>query len=367
MAFCRKEMMGMALIALLVGCSSAGGAGQTAASLPPVPMPESPRTLVVVNSLSKDSLTVGSYYAKRRGIPISNIVMVEVPEEEEILRDQYKAKIENPVMEATRGKTIDYIVTTKGMPLRIKDGWQWSVDAFLTAMDTQFQPLASTKAEDIRKNINPFFGQKDPFSHDRTQMYLTCRIDGYTVEDCKKLIDRSIEAKPSDGPFLLDEAENRNEGGFGELQRSLPRAAAMLKERGKKAILDTGPTYVVPDEPLAGYCSWGSNDAAYKSDLYKKLKFQPGALAETFVSTSGRTFRPTTGGQSLIADLVTQGVTGVKGYVSEPFVFALCRPEILFDRYVSGSNLAESFYAASPTVKWKDVVIGDPLCRPYKR
>jgi hypothetical protein len=28
-------------------------------------------------------------------------------------------------------------------------------------------------------------------------------------------------------------------------------------------------------------------------------------------------------------------------------------------------NLAEAFYAASPVIRWKDVVIGDPLCRPY--
>ncbi|HLO98551.1 MAG TPA: hypothetical protein VK171_08145, partial [Fimbriimonas sp.] len=66
------------------------------------------------------------------------------------------------------------------------------------------------------------------------------------------------------------------------------------------------------------------------------------------------------------ADLIAQGVTGVKGYVSEPFTFALCRPEIMFDRYTKGFNLAEAFYASSPVVKWKDIVVGDPLCRPFK-
>ena len=39
----------------------------------------------------------------------------------------------------------------------------------------------------------------------------------------------------------------------------------------------------------------------------------------------------------------------------------------LFDRYVSGFNLAESFYAASLVTYWKDIVIGDPLCRPYAK
>ena len=40
-------------------------------------------------------------------------------------------------------------------------------------------------------------------------------------------------------------------------------------------------------------------------------------------------------------------------------------PDILFDRYVRGATLAESFYAASYMVLWKDLVIGDPLCAPY--
>ena len=116
-----------------------------------------------------------------------------------------------------------------------------------------------------------------------------------------------------------------------------------------------------------GYASWGSNDSAFDNEKYKGIKFLPGALCETFVSTSGRTFRPTTGGQSLIADLVASGVTGVKGYVSEPYTFALAKPNILFDRYTSGRNLAESFYAASMVLKWKDIVIGDPLCSPYTK
>ena len=64
-------------------------------------------------------------------------------------------------------------------------------------------------------------------------------------------------------------------------------------------------------------------------------------------------------------DLIAQGVTGVKGYVSEPYTFALIDPDVLFDRYVRGAMLAEAFYAASRMVLWKDLVIGDPLCAPY--
>ena len=92
-----------------------------------------------------------------------------------------------------------------------------------------------------------------------------------------------------------------------------------------------------------------------------------GALTDTAVSSSGRTFLPTEGGQSLIADLIAQGVSGAKGYSDEPLVQAIASPSILFDRYTRGWTLAESLYAASALVGWEDIVIGDPLCRAYPR
>lgn len=70
-------------------------------------------------------------------------------------------------------------------------------------------------------------------------------------------------------------------------------------------------------------------------------------------------------GQSLIADPVVGGVTGVKGDCDEPLLQAVASPTILFDRYTKGWTLAESFYAASRFVGWEDIVIGDPLCAPY--
>jgi hypothetical protein len=108
--------------------------------------------------------------------------------------------------------------------------------------------------------------------------------------------------------------------------------------------------------------SWGSNDGGYNASVYHSITFAPGAVSETAVSTSGRTLLPTTGGQSLVADLIAQGTSGVKGYVTEPYLDSMASPTVLFDLYSSGRNLAESYYAASRFVWWKDVVLGDPLC-----
>jgi Flp pilus assembly protein TadD len=52
--------------------------------------------------------------------------------------------------------------------------------------------------------------------------------------------------------------------------------------------------------------------------------------------------------------------------VSEPYVDGAVRPDILFPAYLKGLNLAESFYLATPSLSWQTVVIGDPLCAPFR-
>ncbi|MEE9150975.1 MAG: putative Ig domain-containing protein, partial [Thermoplasmata archaeon] len=92
----------------------------------------------------------------------------------------------------------------------------------------------------------------------------------------------------------------------------------------------------------------------------------PGALAETYVSTGGRSFNyPTNYGQSLVADLIRDGVTGVKGYVYEPYLSACAHPDILFDAYTQGFYSGESYYMASGYLGWMDCVVGDPKVSPY--
>lgn len=321
------------------------------------------------NAASEDSREVAQYYATRRQIPASNIVRIDCPAEEEISESDYRRAIEGPVRAniRTNPNEIDFIVLTKGIPIRLSDDQHYSVDAWLAAGDLPITPIVQISRESLIQSVNPYFNAREPFSSKKFGFTLVTRLDGYTVEDCKSLVDHSISAKPEKGPFLLDEADNRKSESYLPIQKGLDRAAAILNAKGFTVDLDRTPAFLAPDERLAGYASWGSNDAAFDLATYQKIRFKPGALCETFVSTSGRTFRPTRGGQSLIADLIANGVTGVKGYVSEPFTFALAKPDILFDRYTNGMNLAESFYAASQFLKWKDVVIGDPLCEPYRK
>ncbi len=329
---------------------------------------DSRRVLVVYNANSDSGKEIADYYVMRRHIPSNNVLRLNCGATEDIGQTDFLRDILAPIRLKVKNSAaqIDFIVLTKGVPIRM-DVMGYAVDAWVAAMDLPITPIKELTDEGMAKSLNPYFSKDEPFSSKKFGFYLVTRLDGYTVSDCKDLVDHSLLAKPEKGPFLLDESNNRGSAGYIEMQDCLTAAAKSLKAKGFDATDENTEKFIAPSERLAGYASWGSNDGSFKLDTYKQLRFKPGALAETFVSTSGRTFNATTGGQSLIADLIANGVTGVKGYVSEPYTFALARTEILFDRYTGGRNLAESFYAASRFLKWKDVVIGDPLCSPYAK
>lgn len=335
----------------------------------------------------------------------------------------YRRDIEAPVRAYLNSHSgIDFIVLTKGIPIRIDGAGEgngvdrFSLDSHLAALDYQDLPgavrveVADPAYEAGTLKVfhrhfraypwaNRFWNSHERFSHARFGGYLVTRLDGYTVTDAEALTTRSVQAeqladagKTPGGAIVLDVAPERGftdkrlqpysilserksthdevrivseRAHLGDFNSDMQVAGALLSERRIPVELDESDWFVGNRTGLMGYVSWGSNDGHYEVAAYHSLRFAPGALAETAVSSSARTFLPTQGGQSLIADLVAQGVTGVKGYVDEPLIQAVAAPSIVFDRYTRGWTLAESLYAASALVGWEDIVIGDPLCRAY--
>jgi len=319
--------------------------------------------LVVENTRSDDSVAIANYYVLKHALPRANLVRITAPLEEECSLQEFHNQIEAPVktyLAASKLK-IDYILLTKGIPIRTHEGpaGGFSVDSLLAAMDW---------AQLTTRSPNPYFGRDERFSHARYNLYLVTRLIGYTRADCLRLVDDALAAKPSKGPFLIHTGPGHEDDGYRPVNDGMREAHQLLTKRGLNSILDTANRFPGGTTGLAGYFSWGSNDGHFDKEAYNSLRFMMGAIAETAVSTSARTFEnPNASGQSLIGDLIAQGVTGCKGYVSEPFADSIARADILFARYTSGYTLAESFYMASQYIHWKDMVIGDPICAPYAR
>ena len=390
---------------LLLGTRSSG-AGGLASSSGHTPA----EVLVVLNADSPVSTAIAKDYAAKRGV--SKSVAVHCADSavsaanETISLGDYASKIAAPVGAYLKvHPEINFIVLTKGVPIRVRGGetgshdenlpasapLNASVDSYLAAMD--YPSRADAKKIGIHGSgargfgyLNHYWKADVPFSHAKFGGYLVTRLDGYTQADAEALVTRAMAAEKAQNPegkVLLDvqplfkfknvDADGQpfdvtgdipDESDYGLWNADMVKAGDLLIARKAPTELDRGEAFVGDRSNLLGYFSWGSNDAKYNETAYESLTFAPGAIGDTAVSTSARTFLPTTGGQSLITDLIAHGITGVKGYTDEPLLQAIASPSIAMERYTSGFTLAESLYAASRFVGWEDVVIGDPLCRP---
>jgi uncharacterized protein (TIGR03790 family) len=368
--------------------------------------------LLVYNADSAISTAIAKDYEAKRGVTKTVVVhcadsAVSTANETIALAD-YTGAIAGPVGEFLKQHPeINFIVLTKGVPIRVHGGetgshdenlpasapWNASVDSYLAAMDYASIPDAVKisihgSGADGFGWLNRYWDKDEPFSHAKFGGYLVTRLDGYTQADAMALVTRSIAAeteKRSDvhgGKVLLDvqpifkfkstdvavqplavTGPIPDESDYGSWNADMVKAGDLLIARKVPTELDRDEAFVGDRSNLLGYFSWGSNDAKYNEKAYESLTFAPGAIGDTAVSTSARTFLPTKGGQSLITDLIAHGITGVKGYTDEPLLQAIASPSVVMERYTSGFTLAESLYAASRFVGWTDVVIGDPLCR----
>ena len=321
--------------------------------------------LLVVNDQSAASQTIGDYFAASRGIPASRIVSISTAENETIDRQTFEQDIrlpvENFILNNKLDSEVNYIVTTKGVPLRITSV---QTGADHASVDSELSLILGPYADQIgAENAvqNPYENVDFPFSREMFGIYLATRLTGYSVNDVITLIDRSAQPEQF-GTFVLDvDSTKDTTTGFTFGNQWLREAAGILENTGHFVLLDETTSFVTNQTSVLGYASWGSNDANTTDNGKPKFDWLPGSIAETYVSTSARTFTsPAVYGQSLVADLIAEGATGVKGYVYEPFLSSMAKPNILFDRYAKGYTLADSYFSASSSLGWQDVVIGDP-------
>jgi uncharacterized protein (TIGR03790 family) len=365
--------------------------------------------LLVYNRNSSISKSVADDYAEKR--KVKNVLSIQCVDsalktgDETVPLAVYAESIEKPIRDyLSAHREIQFIILTKGVPIRISGAetgerpdhsspdtpLNTSVDNHLAAMDYKSIPgalkinITGSGATGVAWS-NRYWNANEPFAHAKFGGYLVTRLDGYTEADSKALVSRALAAEQGlgDGKVLFDvqpifglgnKADQpapikgtviRTESPWSDYNADMQKAHDLLKRRGIPDELDLTEEFIGRRSNLAGYFSWGSNDARFSNKAYQSLSFAPGSIADTAVSTSGRTFLPTEGGQSLLVDLIAHGLTCGKGYTDEPLLQANASPTILLDRYTSGYTMAESFYAASHFVGWQDIIVGDPLCCPY--
>jgi uncharacterized protein (TIGR03790 family) len=289
--------------------------------------------LLVYNSSSPTSTAIANYYAQQRGI--TNKLAVTCQDSalnstnETISLSSYTSQIRNPISTYLASHPgINFIVLTKGIPIRI-DGaatgsepmgqspqdFQPSLDSYLAALGYSTSngnvqaTIAGSGAQGVAW-INRYYNSTAPFTHAAFGGYLVTRLDGNIQSDATALVDRSLAATqtPLTGAVLLDAdagdgigdktanppaAPSTNvpqEESFDHGNADLMNAAGALQASGLTTNALVTRTFAGNQSNLLGYFSWGSNDQDYDPEAYESLAFAPGAISNTYVSSSLTSF-----------------------------------------------------------------------------
>ena len=353
--------------------------------------------IVVVNSNDPESLAIGQYYARQRGIPESNIVQLNAPTKETISVAEYAETVANPLLNAllenewvkgVKGgskdiygrerlsvsiHTIPFVVLIRGVPLRIANAPQL-IEASTENLPNQFRVNRGSVDGEIALLLappstsmtafvpNPYFGKSTVSALDANRILRVSRLDGPTKGDVIKLIDRSLEAEKVGlmGRAYIDTGGPHKQGD------EWIRAAGEISEaaffdtdyESTKRTMDYRDRL---DAPVI-YMGW-YRQHAYAQWRAPRWPVPPGAIGfhlHSFSATSVRS--PTT----WLGAFVSQGYCATVGNVYEPYLEYTHRPQVLLAHLMAGGSFGEAVAMSTPALSWQGVAIGDPLYRPFK-
>ena len=337
---------------------------------------------VVINDASTASRTIGEYYVAKRGIPPSNVIRIDLPEDDQIDRRTYSGAIEWPIRArfAQFGlqDRILYLVLTKGVPLQIigtsgESGTFASVDAELTFA---YRRMTGQQVSPVGAVDNPYFlGAKEvsearPFTHREHDLLLVTRLDGYSVEDALALVDRA--AAPERNGRIVFTTQNAPRSPI--INDWITSASLRLTKQGYREQMVVANIDASPNErPLLGYFGAAPD---MSTDRLRGARFLPCSIVARAEPINATTFRDPANtkrfGESApstlrAGELIRAGIAGTVGFVGDPSGGTVVRPDVLYPAYVAGFNLAEAIYLAMPRLGRRTVVIGDPLCAPFRQ
>jgi uncharacterized protein (TIGR03790 family) len=331
-----------------------------------------------------------------------------VTTEEEVSADYYLSTIRPQILPALDNST-DVIVTTKGLPLRIRieqgnprsyedpsgvartiGNWSWkrysSLESELTRIDSistwqQMGDQTTSLAPSPLLGLNPYYWKSSDFSFQQHGMRLTSRLDGFTVADVQAMIDRAGKAYIGDGdsnnPFHIVVDDDPNAAG--SYADSMERLDLLvLQPRGLPYTYDATDSFVQspavnnPNSSLViGYVSHGVHGGSprdYLTDPEDGIQFQlaNGAVFASWESFNAQTFEEGADrNQGLIAEWIARGGTAGVGHVTEPTAstITVAREDCLFDRLLGGMSWVEAAWSATYQLSYVNTVVGDPLMR----
>lgn len=326
---------------------------------------------VIVNNNSQVSLDIGTYFRIHRNIPNQNMIYVSVPEQEttdSLGFEDLRQQVEDYLTTNNLTDSINYLVTTKGLPLKVERSNCSSAFGPQTcsSVESDLSLILGPNSGDIGGNgliPNPYFSSGDHFSRSNFGIYLVTRLDGYSYSDVINLIDRSGPGTPvnqSTANNIVDISHTTSAVEQAFYENHYQQAHDTLVAGGWNAIWHPDTTRLIDQNNVFMYAS-----IEFQSYMDVNINCVPGSIVSNITSVDYETFNPANNPQNayLLGDFVAQGATGGHGFVYTTFASMIPRNEMIFSRYSDTSlhfNLAESYFAGEQRLSWSSFVLGDP-------
>lgn len=374
-----------------------GGAGGLGAELGFTVVPdEAERVVIVANANDPESVELARFYADERRIPRANIFAMDLPLGEEVSWRQYIDQLLTPLQRwlieqqwieaiemdlmddvgrrklSTAGHRISYLVTCRGVPLKIRadpnlpsdapTGMSSKLRTNRAAVDSELTLI--NRSETRRDGLvgNPVFGKSSLGLFEGDSLVRVSRLDGPTYPAARRLVTSAREAERRGliGRSMVDIGGPHAKG-----DEWFEEAAEVLREHQWKPQIHrakgTLPATARADG-VAIYLGWyaGKINGPFGLPDYE---FVPGAIALHLHSYSASSLRLQDGG-GWTGPFVARGVAATVGNVYEPYLEFTHHPHRFIGALLAGATLGEAAYYALPALSWQGIVVGDPLYRP---
>lgn len=384
---------------------------------------------LVVNKNVPESRQVADHYMAQRGVPKGNVVVLDLPKDENISRDDYNAKLAGPLREALKDQKdkVKVLLTTYGVPLRV--GQQTPIEPEKKELDSIRPQLAEARKkvaaleknkdadrkelDQARAEVNKQFAREIILSHAESTacvdselmllwwprystarwvmnplyfqaseayrkqcgpMLLTSRLDGPSAEIAKRLVDDAMaaEAKGLVGNVVIDargiKFEAKGQDATGHSYGGYDesfRETARLLEKAGMTVALDEKDAVLPAGSAKGVALYGGWYSHGK--FVDSCEFVPGAVAWHLASSEAITLRKPDS-PLWCPNLLKKGVAATMGPVAEPYTVGFPKPEEFFGFLATGEyTLAEAYAKSTILTSWMMVLVGDPLYNPFKK
>lgn len=349
--------------------------------------------LVLYNKADPESEQLAHFYRDQRAIPPTQVLGLDLPNQQDITREEYEKQIVQPLRDHFDQKVwwnrsrdssgiklplqnrIRAIVLMRGIPLRIQGTApteketasyqpndvvsprdEASVDSELAMFGLEKLPARGVLKNEFYKSEKTLAAASIP------HLMLTTRIDAPNLSTCKKMIEDAIESERYGlwGRAYVDVANKYPDG-----DAWLNRLAEQSIEQGIPTIVDRFNETLPKSYPMteaAMYYGWydGHVSGPFQNASFH---FKPGAIAVHLHSFSGEQLRDPH--KNWCAPLLARGAAATLGNVYEPYLHLTHQFDIFHDRLLRGWTFAEAAWASMLVTSWQGIALGDPLYRPF--